>query len=233
MPHAMAAALSVAWIVWLTNLYNFMDGIDGLATSQAVIAGTALAVAGVGVGNPFIAITGACLAAASAGFVVFNWPPARVFMGDVGSTFLGFSFAGLCLLGNLGVGGARLPIEFGLLLLAPFLFDGLVTLGRRVLRGERWYAAHRSHFYQRLVQGGLSHQQVTALYAGLAVVAAVVGLATLAVGPPLRETLLVVAYVPMLAVVALVWRLEGGAHPRSEGAPQPGESQTVVTQGHS
>ena len=95
-----------------------------------------------------------------------------MFMGDVGSTFLGFSFAGLSLLANIGVGGDRLPIEFGLVLFAPFLFDSLVTLSRRVVRGERWYAAHRSHYYQRLVRCGLSHGQVTGLYAGLAVVAA-------------------------------------------------------------
>ena len=131
-----------------------------------------------------------------------------MFMGDVGSTFLGFSFAGLSLLANIGVGGGRLPIEFGLILFAPFLFDSLVTLARRVLRGERWYAAHRSHYYQRLVRCGLSHGQVTSLYAGLGVVAAGAALAGLYAAEPLRQLLALVAYVPMLAVVALVARLE-------------------------
>jgi UDP-N-acetylmuramyl pentapeptide phosphotransferase/UDP-N-acetylglucosamine-1-phosphate transferase len=130
-------------------------------------------------------------------------------MGDVGSTFLGFSFAGLSLLGNLGVGGGRLPIEFGVVILAPFLFDSLVTLGRRVLRGERWYEAHRSHFYQRLVSRGLSHAQVTGLYAGLAALAAAAALGGLVLDQPLRQALALLAYLPMLAVVGLVWRLEG------------------------
>jgi UDP-N-acetylmuramyl pentapeptide phosphotransferase/UDP-N-acetylglucosamine-1-phosphate transferase len=170
-----------------------------------------------------VGIGGALLAAASLGFAGYNLPLARMFMGDVGSTFLGFSFAGLTLLGNIGVGGIRLPIEFGLVLFAPFVFDGLVTLSRRVVRGERWYAAHRSHYYQRLVSRGLSHGQVTSLYAGLAVIAAGAALAGLYAPQPLREVLAVLAYLPMLAVVALVHRLEG--------PQQPNQGPTVVTQG--
>ena len=205
---AVAVPLAFAWVALVTNVYNFMDGIDGLAASQAVFAGAALAIAGTFVHNPLVAIGGGLCAAASAGFLIYNLPPARLFMGDVGSTFLGFNFAGLSLLGNLGVGGGKLPIEFGVVVLAPFLFDSLVTLGRRILRGERWYEAHRSHFYQRLVVRGLSHAQVTALYAGLAVLAAAAALGGLVLDQPLRQALAVVAYLPMLAVVLLVWRLE-------------------------
>jgi UDP-N-acetylmuramyl pentapeptide phosphotransferase/UDP-N-acetylglucosamine-1-phosphate transferase len=196
------------WIALVTNVYNFMDGIDGLAGSQAVIAGVALAIAGVLVGNPVVSLGAGLLAAGSAGFLVHNLPPARLFMGDVGSTFLGFNFAGLSLLGNLGVGGGRLPIEFGVVILAPFLFDSIVTLTRRIARGERWYAAHRSHYYQRLVVRGLSHAQVTGLYAGLAVLAAAAALGGLLLDQPLRQALAIAAYAPMLAVVVLVWRLE-------------------------
>jgi UDP-N-acetylmuramyl pentapeptide phosphotransferase/UDP-N-acetylglucosamine-1-phosphate transferase len=216
----LAVPLAFIWIAVLTNVYNFMDGIDGLAASQAIIAGLALAAAGWLEGNPLLGACGGLLAAASSGFLVFNLPPARVFMGDVGSTFLGFSFAGLTLLGNLGVGGGRLPVEFGVIVLAPFLFDSLVTLGRRVARGERWYAAHRSHYYQRLVQSGMSHGQVTGLYAGLAVLAAAAGLAALDADLVTRSMLAVFAYLPMLGVVALVWRLE---------EKKPNESPTVVT----
>jgi len=227
LPLLVALPLAFVWVTLVTNVYNFMDGIDGLATSQAIVAGIAMAIAGALVGNPFVAMGAGLLAAASAGFLFANLPPARLFMGDVGSTFLGFSFAGLSLLGNLGVGGGRLPLAFGLVILAPFLFDGLLTLARRVLRGERWYAAHRSHYYQRLVRGGLSHAQVTGMYAGLAVVAAGAGLAGLHAETPLREALAVLAYVPMLAVVAVVWRLEASA------SQQLNEAPTVVTQGHS
>jgi UDP-N-acetylmuramyl pentapeptide phosphotransferase/UDP-N-acetylglucosamine-1-phosphate transferase len=218
-----ALALAFAYVIVLTNVYNFMDGIDGLAATQAVLAGIALTIAGIVVPNQLVAIGGGLLAAASLGFACFNLPPARLFMGDVGSTFLGFSFAGLSLLATIGVGGRRLPIEFGLTLFAAFLFDTLVTLGRRILRGERWYAAHRSHYYQRLVDGGLSHAQVTRLYAGLGVIAACAAVAALFVSEPLRELLPLLAYSPMLGVVALVWRLE---HPSN--LEQPNQTSTVV-----
>ena len=228
LPLLLALPLAFIYVTVLTNIYNFMDGIDGLATVQAIAAGIALAIAGAQVKNPVVEMGGGLLAAASAGFLVFNLPPARLFMGDVGSTFLGFSFAGLTLLGNIGVGGGRLPAEFGVVILAPFLFDSMVTLARRVLRGERWYAAHRSHYYQRLVASGVSHGQVTSLYAGLAILAAAAALVGIAADPPLRITLGILAYLPMLAVVALVWRREAAA-PHHQ---QPNEAPTVVTQGH-
>jgi len=208
LPIALALPLAFLWIALVTNVYNFMDGIDGLAASQAVIAGTALMLAGGVVNNPVVQIGSGLLAGASAGFLVHNLPPARLFMGDVGSTFLGFNFAALALLGNLGVGGGRLPIEFGIVILAPFLFDSVVTLARRIARGERWYAAHRTHYYQRMVIRGLSHGQVTALYAAWGVLAGVAALAGLVAQEPLRQALAIVAYAPMLAVLVLVWRLE-------------------------
>ena len=227
MPLLVALPLGFVYIAVVTNIYNFMDGIDGLASTQAIVAGVALAIAGGLVNNPLVATGGGLLAATSLGFLVYNRPPARLFMGDVGSTFLGFSFAGLSLLGNIGVGGGQLPFEFGVVILAPFLFDGLLTLARRILRGERWYAAHRSHYYQRLVQRGMSHGQVTSLYAGLAIVAAAAALAGLGANQPLRQTLAILAYVPMLLVVALVWRRE-----TDPSTKQPKDAPTVVTQGH-
>ena len=213
--------MAFIYVVVFTNVYNFMDGIDGLAATQAVIGGVALFVAGLIVGNPVVAVSGSLLAAAAVGFLTYNASPARMFMGDVGSTFLGFSFAGLGLLANIGVGGNRLPIEFSLVLFAPFLFDSLVTLSRRVLRGERWYAAHRSHYYQRLVGSGLSHGQVTMLYGGLAVLSAAGALLTLYVSDAVRLGIGVLPYLAMLTVVGLVWRFE----------QQPNHRPTVVTQG--
>jgi UDP-N-acetylmuramyl pentapeptide phosphotransferase/UDP-N-acetylglucosamine-1-phosphate transferase len=229
LPLLLALPLAFVAIAVVTNIYNFMDGIDGLAATTALITGVALAIAGGIVRNPLVGVAGALLGAAALGFLPYNLPPARLFMGDVGSTFLGFSFAALCLLGNIGVGGGRLPLEFGAMLLAPFLFDGLVTLGRRMLRGERWYAAHRSHYYQRLVQRGMSHGQVTGLYAGLAGVAACAALAGLNAEPGVRALLFGLAYAPMLVVVGLVRRLESGPRPPQ----QPNEAPTVVTHGHS
>jgi UDP-N-acetylmuramyl pentapeptide phosphotransferase/UDP-N-acetylglucosamine-1-phosphate transferase len=190
-----------------------MDGIDGLAASQAIIAGVAFGVAGAIVGNQLVAAAGPLLAAASAGFLIQNVPPARLFMGDVGSTFLGFSFAGLTLLANLGVGGERLPLLFGVVVLAPFLFDGLATLARRTLHRERVFEAHRSHYYQRLTQAGVSHGQVTLLYAALACVAAGLALATLLVEPPLSQVFALLAYLQMLTVAIAVSRLERTQRP--------------------
>jgi UDP-N-acetylmuramyl pentapeptide phosphotransferase/UDP-N-acetylglucosamine-1-phosphate transferase len=208
LPLVVAIPLAFLWITLLTNIFNFMDGIDGLATAQAIVAGATYAVAGALVGNPLVGAAGALLAAASAGFLVHNLPPARIFMGDVASTFLGFNFAGLALLGNLGVGGGLLPVEFGVVVMAPFLFDSVITLLRRIVRGERWFEAHRSHYYQRLVQAGVSHGRVCTLYATMALAAAAAALIGLALGDPMRQVLAVMAFMPMLGIVALVWRLE-------------------------
>ncbi|MBA3659782.1 MAG: glycosyl transferase family 4, partial [Gemmatimonadales bacterium] len=153
-------------IVWATNLYNFMDGIDGLAAGESTVAG--------GVGAlllmttaPSLAWVAAVLAAASGGFLVWNWPPARLFMGDVGSGFIGFVF------GVLAVAGERyssMPALLWLVLLGPFVADATITLLRRMARGERWHAAHRSHAYQRAVQAGRSHRTVTLAMLALTVV---------------------------------------------------------------
>ena len=210
--------LSFLWIVLVTNAYNFMDGIDGIAASQAVTLGIGCALAGTAVGNPLVSAAGSLLAAASAGFLLHNLPPSRLFMGDVGSTFLGFSFAALPLLGSLGVGGGKLPFEFGVAALAPFLFDVVVTLARRIVRRERWFEAHRSHYYQRLVQAGLTHGQVSLLYTVLGIVAAATALVSIGLADPVRQLVAAMAYLPMLGVVALVWRMEHGTrlpvHPR-------------------
>lgn len=200
--------LAFLWVVLVTNIYNFMDGIDGLASGQAIVAGASYAVAGLLVGNPLIAVAGLMLAGAALGFLPHNRPRARLFMGDVGSTFLGFCFAALPLLGNLGVGGGNLPFAVGAVVLAPFLFDGVLTLLRRVLRGERWFEAHRSHYYQRLVRAGLSHGRVSALYAGLAMCAAAAAAILAQLGDEATLPLMALAYLPLLLVVYLVWRLE-------------------------
>ncbi len=142
-------------IVWYTNLYNFMDGSDGLAGGMAVIGFGAYAIAAQLSGAvPFAALC-AALAAAAAGFLVFNFPPARLFMGDAGSVPLGF------LAGALGVVGwsrGYWPIWFPLLVFAPFVCDATLTLLRRALRRERVWQAHRDHYYQRLVRMGFGHK---------------------------------------------------------------------------
>ena len=151
----------------MINAYNFMDGIDGIAGSQAVVAGAGWFILGVLADVPAVAGLGLVLAASSIGFLIHNWHPASIFMGDVASGFLGYMFAILPLMqgGDNSHGATVLP---GVLLVWPFLFDTILTFMRRLRNGEDVFAAHRSHLYQRLVISGLSHQTVTLLYAGLA-----------------------------------------------------------------
>lgn len=166
--------LTFLWIVGLTNAYNFMDGIDGIAGGQAVAAGLGWAILGWIGGQPLVGITGLLIAAVSLGFLGHNWPPARIFMGDVGSAFLGFSFAALTVLASQS---NPVFILAGIALVWPFVFDAILTFTRRLVRGEKVWAAHRSHLYQRLVISGLSHGQVSGLYIGLAILGLVLAVA--------------------------------------------------------
>lgn len=151
-------SITVLAVVWLTNLYNFMDGIDGLAGSEAVFAGLSGGVLLWLNGAHGLALTSFCLATASAGFLIWNWPPAKIFMGDVGSGLLGFSFAVLIIASHHS---ETLIMPVWVILLAFFILDASYTLVWRMLRSESWLQAHRSHAYQRLVQLGASHRQVT------------------------------------------------------------------------
>ncbi|MGH7443711.1 MAG: MraY family glycosyltransferase [Longimicrobiales bacterium] len=145
-------------IVWASNLYNFMDGIDGIAGSEAVMVGATAALLAWFIGSTSIAFAAALIAAACAGFLAWNWAPARIFMGDVGSGFLGYVLAVVALASET-TGGP--PLLAWLILLGAFLVDATATLLRRMARRERWFAAHRSHAYQRAVQAGYSHARVT------------------------------------------------------------------------
>jgi UDP-N-acetylmuramyl pentapeptide phosphotransferase/UDP-N-acetylglucosamine-1-phosphate transferase len=150
------AALGLLWIWWI-NLFNFMDGIDGLAASEAAaIGGGLLAFASVGNGvDPAVALLAAGLIGAAIGFLLWNWSPARIFLGDVGSVPLGY-LSGFLLLG-LAVRGHW---KIALILPLYFLADATITLLRRLVRGERVWQAHRQHFYQRAVRDGLNHAAV-------------------------------------------------------------------------
>jgi UDP-N-acetylmuramyl pentapeptide phosphotransferase/UDP-N-acetylglucosamine-1-phosphate transferase len=151
------AAVGLCWVWWI-NLFNFMDGIDGLAGGEAAAIGLGLVLfAGLGAGlDPQLAWLAASVLGAAIGFLVWNWPPARIFLGDVGSTTLGY-LTGFLLLGVAGRGHWRVALVLPLY----FLADATITLGRRVLRGARFWEAHREHFYQRAVDRGLAHAAVT------------------------------------------------------------------------
>lgn len=161
---------AVLGVVWMTNLYNFMDGADGLAGGMAAIGFGALALAAWRGNAPELAALCAAIAAAALAFLRFNFPPARIFMGDAGSIPLGFLAA---VLGILGVQQNVWPWLFPLLVFSPFVVDASVTLAKRGLRGEKIWQAHRSHYYQRVVLLGASHRQLAwAAYALMAASAA-------------------------------------------------------------
>ena len=141
---SLMAGFSVFFLVWSLNLFNFMDGIDGIAGSEAVFVATALAGLMWFV-NPDLAWLGAIVAAASLGFLLLNWPPAKIFMGDVGSGFLGFVLGLLILIYSQE---KTVFIVVGLMLFSVFITDASYTLLTRVLTGEKWYQAHCTHAFQ-------------------------------------------------------------------------------------
>ena len=162
------------WIVGLTNAYNFMDGIDGIAGGQGVVAGLGWAILGWLSDQPLIGALGLLLASTSLGFLGHNWPPARIFMGDVGSAFLGYNFAAIPVI--TAQFDTRLPLA-GIMMIWPFIFDTSLTFFRRLSKGENVFIAHRSHLYQRLVIVGYSHRFVSSLYIGLALIGVILALA--------------------------------------------------------
>lgn len=152
--------LVAVWVVWMLNLYNFMDGIDGLAGGEAALASSFLFIVFAYFGESGWAVANLVIAAASMGFLVHNWPPAKIFMGDAGSAFLG-GFYGMQSI----VAGQSTQVPFLVLVLpfANFILDATFTLIRRAAKGERWYQAHRSHIYQKLTNLGISHGRATSL----------------------------------------------------------------------
>ncbi|MDX2111814.1 MAG: glycosyl transferase, partial [Verrucomicrobiota bacterium] len=158
------------WMVGLTNAYNFMDGCDGIAGGQALMAGLGWVMLTLCFPiNTEVMIYGAVIAGTATGFLCYNWQPSKLFLGDVGSAFLGFTFAWMPLLAADIAEDIALTLGAGALLLWPFIMDASFTFGRRLLRGENVFKAHRSHLYQRLVLSGWSHARVSLLYMGLAI----------------------------------------------------------------
>jgi Fuc2NAc and GlcNAc transferase len=151
--------IGVLAIVWIINLYNFMDGIDGIAATEAVFVVWAGALLGVlsGASNAVVAVA-AVFGGSCAGFLVWNWPPARIFMGDVGSGYLGYIIGIVALQAGRESPSALIT---WLILGGAFFVDATVTLARRTLRGERVYEAHRSHAYQYLARRWNSHRRTT------------------------------------------------------------------------
>jgi Fuc2NAc and GlcNAc transferase len=160
--------VAIVAITWAINLFNFMDGIDGLAASEAIfIAGAGAWFNVAGRGTFGVTAVYLYLAAASLGFLVWNWPKGSIFLGDAGSGFLGFTLATISLAASLSAG---IPVQVWLILSGVFLVDATVTLLRRILRGDRWFEAHRLHAYQHLARRWESHSRVTLLATAINVI---------------------------------------------------------------
>ena len=157
--HPLVLLVCGAVIVWLINLYNFMDGIDGIAASYgvtiSVLAMILLAWSGQVQLVPAIGV----LTASLCGFLFYNWPPAKVFMGDAGSTFLGVTFAALFILTFDAIDWVTWAILF-----AAFLGDSSITLATRILSGQNWAQPHRLHMYQKLAPERRQHKKISMLY---------------------------------------------------------------------
>lgn len=153
--------LAVLFLVWMTNLYNFMDGSNGMAGLQGVFGGAVLFCLFDSAGQHNLALASACVAASCAGFLPWNLGNARVFMGDVGSISLGFVFGALLV---IGVGNQAFSLPVALMVMLVFITDSTLTLIGRILKRERWYNAHKQHLYQRLIAGGRTHSRVALFY---------------------------------------------------------------------
>jgi UDP-N-acetylmuramyl pentapeptide phosphotransferase/UDP-N-acetylglucosamine-1-phosphate transferase len=210
-----AAPGSAAWLVavlvvaiaWAANLYNFMDGADGLAGGMAVIGFAMLALAAAGAGRADLAWLCASVAAAALGFLWYNFPPARLFMGDAGSVPLGF------LAGAVASSGWRegvWPLWLPVMVFAPFVVDATVTLVRRLLDREKVWQAHRDHYYQRLIRMGWSHRRTALAEYALMVALGIAGLVLTRLDGGPRALGLVAAAALVAALIAAIeirWRL--------------------------
>lgn len=153
--------ISLLFVIWMVNLYNFMDGMDGLAGGMACFGFGTLALLGALAGSPGYTVAALMVAAATAGFLPTNFPPARLFMGDLGSGSLGFLAALFLLWGDRA---GLFPLWLGGMVFSPFIVDATWTVIRRSAEGKKPWQAHREHFYQRLVSLGWSHRR-TVLWA--------------------------------------------------------------------
>lgn len=213
MPNALSWLLTLCFLVWMVNLYNFMDGMDGFAGGMAVFGFGTLALLGWLGGDLGFALANGVVVAAAGGFLLHNFPPARIFLGDLGSSVLGLLAATFSL---IGVQRELFPLWVAWLAFSPFILDATWTLLCRLGRREPVWQAHRSHHYQRLVLAGWSHRR-TVLWSYLLMAAcATTSVAALDMSVRDQRLLLVAWAVIYLSIglrIRLAERLAGIAAP--------------------
>ena len=205
----MGAVFTVLFVAWVVNLYNFMDGMDGFAGGMTTIGFATLAVLCAQRDAVMLVAVSSVVAAASIGFLLFNFPPARIFMGDLGSSLLGY----LCAVMMLSARNtASVPLWISVLVFSPFIVDASVTLVRRIVAGERPWRAHRGHFYQRLVRLGWGHRKTVVREYGLMFACACAAAAALRLPPGGQAALLwgwAVIYVMLMVSITRLERRAG------------------------
>lgn len=198
-------AFAFFYMIWFLNLYNFMDGIDGIASTETIfIAGSSallIMLGGAGVVTPMPSLL---LVATVTGFLIWNWPPAKIFMGDVGSGFIGFA---LCVIAMHTIIHHFLPMWVWLILSGVFFADATVTLVRRWARGEPVYKPHRSHAYQRLSRFWNGHRPVTIMVTVVNVLWLFPLAAAASIWPRMGAILTAIAWTPLIWGA---WRLGAG-----------------------
>ncbi len=187
LPCYLAFVLVLLFILWMTNLYNFMDGMDGFAGGMTIIGFGTMAWLGWRAADPGFALAALVVVAAVAGFLLFNFPPARIFMGDAGAPVLGYLAAAFMLQADRE---GLFPLWVGLLIFSPFIVDATYTLLRRLLAGKKIWQAHREHVYQRLVQSGWSHRRTVAWAYLLMLGAAISSIVALKLNPQVQWVIL-------------------------------------------
>jgi UDP-N-acetylmuramyl pentapeptide phosphotransferase/UDP-N-acetylglucosamine-1-phosphate transferase len=214
MPDWVGKVLAVFFVVWMANLYNFMDGMDGFAGGMSVIGFSTLALLGTMAGAEVFAGAALVIAASAAGFLVWNFPPARIFLGDVGSVPLGVSAAGMIL---WGARDGIFPYWIGVLVFSPFIIDATLTIIRRILGRERIWQAHRSHYYQRLVMLGWGHRRTVLWEYGIMAACAASAIIVNNRAPVFQWIIVVFWFLAYAAMALVVGQLEARRGLRTDG----------------
>ena len=188
------------WLIGVTNFFNFMDGINGLAGFEALLVSGFLAGAAYWVGNEFVFVVAVIVFGGSLGFLPHNFPRAKIFMGDGGSNFLGFVFAALAVIGSRDL-TSTIPFLVPVLLMLMFLLDAATTLIKRLPKGRDWLEPHREHLYQRLIKLGYSHTQVTLTYATINLFLGIMASYYLKSGGYLALGYLLISLLPFLGLI--------------------------------
>jgi UDP-N-acetylmuramyl pentapeptide phosphotransferase/UDP-N-acetylglucosamine-1-phosphate transferase len=229
--------VSLLWLVGFMNIFNFMDGINGLAFMQLIFGGTTFCLLGVASDDYELAISGALAAGSAVGILKYNFPRALVFMGDVGSLPAGYLLALMALRTSFGELHGGVSFLTPVLVLWPFLYDGSYTLINRLVHGRNPFRPHRSHLYQRLIIVGMNHKTITLYYAAAMALCSGAGYLSLFHGRGFLAAMLLVALaVGIIYTIGVVTKVrasmtEASSHGSSVAptdSPPPGDGGTVT-----